>query len=126
MKKFCIILLLAVLAAGAVFAAGPIAEVRTELNGTYFSVYNAQGRRVSQLLVHNGGWDRELLGVGGDFFVVKDGSYFVTYDSDCRKIEMLLILPGMTFGAVTGDYFTVRYNSYTRTYDRKCKKMSER
>jgi hypothetical protein len=126
MKKFYIALLLAVLAAGSLFAAGPIAEVRMELNGSYFSVYNAQGRRVSQLLIHNGGWDRELLGVGGDFFVVKDGSYFVTYDSDCRKIEMLLIQSGMTYGAASGDYFTVRYMGYTRTYDRKCKKMSER
>jgi hypothetical protein len=53
------------------------------------------------LLVRNGE-NRELLGVGNDFFVVKDGSYFVTYDSDSRKIEMLDILPGMTFGAAIG------------------------
>jgi hypothetical protein len=115
----------AALAVGGVFAAGPIAEVRLELNGTYLAVYNPQGKRVSMLLANNGD-KKELLGVGSDFFVVKHGSYFVTYDSDSRKIEMLGILPGMVFGSAVGDYFTIRYLGYTRTYDRKCRKISER
>jgi uncharacterized ion transporter superfamily protein YfcC len=68
----------------------------------------------------------EYLGTGTDFFVVKVGSYFTTYDAKSKKIADLGIRPGMVFRSVVGNGFTVKNGSYIQTYDKKCKKTGER
>lgn len=95
-----------------------ISDVKSD--GTWIVVYE-NSREKKRM----GGNNKEVVGVSGDFFVVLEGAWIVTYDENCREIKRMGSSGKIVRGAA-GSTFTVKEGPWTVTYDKNCKEQSRR
>lgn len=96
-----------------------------EHKGSWYNVFNEQGRKTETLPDHIG----ELLGYGTHFFIVKHGSWYHLFDERGKKYHSLPESIG-TVISITGDSFIARRSSWLSssldTYNSSGKKVSTR
>jgi hypothetical protein len=119
MRKICVLTLLAVLTATAVFAQTTETIGRVAQSGSTFTVYNTRGSEIT----HFSSSGQTLMGFGKDFFVLRRNgtSTFTTYTPRCRQISTVSV--GGATGCVVGpDSFTVQAGSQKTTYTKNCRR----
>lgn len=83
-------------------------------DGSKFTTFNTNGRQVTYFSSPN----KELIGWGKDFFVIRQRDTFYTYDIHCKQFSSITI--GGSANAkvsVQGETFTVN----NRKYNKHCK-----
>ncbi len=96
-----------------------ISNVQNE--GSWIRVYDEKSKRISEMSASN----KEVVGIGSDFFVTEEGSWIRTYDEHCKRIAEMSA-SGKEVRTAAGQTFTTKEGSWLRTYDKKCKRLSER
>jgi hypothetical protein len=96
----------------------PVTLGKVEQRGSTFTTFDSGGRQITYFSSPN----RELVGWGRDFFVIRSGTTFSTYDSRCRQISTTTI-GGATTATVDTDSFTVRVGSSNQKFNRSCKRI---
>ena len=91
---------------------------KVEQRGSTFTTYNSRGNQITNFSSPN----RELVGWGRDFFVIRSGTTFYTYDSRCRQISSITI-GGAATATVENESFTVIVGSSNFKYNRSCKRI---
>jgi|GEM_PF-1893424 len=95
-----------------------IADARNE--GSWIVVYDARGKELSKM---SDAFDKKVLAVTGDFFVVQDNFSIETYDSKCKRLGSMFASGKKVRGAA-GSTFTVEEGSFVFTYDSGCRRVS--
>ncbi len=67
----------------------------------------------------------ELLGIGSDFFVLKQGGIYLTYDENGKKIGSAPVLVG-DFKNAAGNTFNLVKNGMIYSYNKKCQRTGSR
>jgi hypothetical protein len=57
-----------------------ISNVQNE--GSWIRVYDERSKKISEISSSN----KQVVGIGSDFFVTEEGSWIRTYDEKCKKI----------------------------------------
>jgi len=96
-----------------------IADV--QVKGSWIHVYNERNKEISRMYFS----DKELVGIGSDFFVMVLGSWTYTYDENCKEIARMHSGDKEVRGVV-GSTFTAQRGSWIYTYDKNCKEISRR
>ena len=95
-----------------------------ENNGRQIVAYDKYSEQISKMWVPE---ECEILGIGLDFFVVRDRRYIRAFDENCREISKIMASTS-DYDSVTvaGQTFTVLDGRYAVTYDPYCKVISKR
>jgi hypothetical protein len=91
---------------------------KVEQRGTTFTTFDSGGRRITNFSSPN----RELVGWGSDFFVIRSGTSFYTYDPHCKQISTVTV-GGATTATVEAGSFTVRVGSSNQKFNKNCRRM---
>lgn len=92
-----------------------------ESNGRSIIAYNERSQPISKMSDS----DFQILGVGSDFFVVRDKHYVRTFDDGCKPIAKLseTDFDSAMVGVQT---FTLNFGKVIVTFSPNCKELSKR
>jgi hypothetical protein len=91
---------------------------KVEQRGSTFTTFDSRGNQITHFSSPN----RELVGSGRDFFVIRSGTTFYTYDTRCKQISTITI-GGATMAKVEPESFTVKVGSSNFKYNKSCRRI---
>lgn len=118
MKKLLIITVLALFAKG--IQAQRISHIET--TKSWYHIYDETGKLAKTISTSQG----ELMGCSASFYILKQGSFIMTYDIKGKRLHTFAVHEVGEILAVTGDTFTSRRGSWIYTWSKEGKRISTR
>lgn len=118
MKKFLLITALALFVKG--LQSQSISHIET--TKSWYHIYDETGKLAKTISTSQG----ELMGYSASFYILKHGSFFMTYDIKGKRLHTFAIHEVGEIFAVTGDTFTGRLGSWIYTWSKEGKRISTR
>ena len=118
MKKVLIIMVLALFFKS--LQAQPISCI--EITKSLYYIYVETGKKVKTVSTSQG----ELMGYSASFYILKQGSYFMTYGIDGKRLHTFSVHEVGELLTVTGDTFTSRRGSWIYTWNKEGRKIKTR
>ena len=97
-----------------------ISHIETTKNWYY--IYDQNGKKIKTLSASQG----ELKGYSSTFYIIKQGTYYITYDASGKRLHMFGTTSVGEILGVAGDTFTSRIGSWIYTWNKNGKKISTR
>lgn len=94
-----------------------------ERQGSWYYVYNEQGKKVKTLSASSIG---EVKGWCSDFFVAQSGSWISLYNADGKKLKTFNTNTIGEVISVSANTFTTKMGNWIYTYDANGKKLNTR
>jgi hypothetical protein len=91
---------------------------KVEQKGSTYTTFDSGGRRITNFFF----FFTDLVGWGTDFFVIRSGTTFYTYDPRCKQISTVTV-GGAGTATVDKASFTVKVGSSNQKFNRSCKKI---
>ena len=122
MRKFVLLIALLVsLSANA--QQRQIAYVETSSSGSWYHVYDTNGKKITTLAQQSVG---ELIGWSAEIIVTKSGSWYKILDPQGKTLKTMSEQTLGTVISVAGSTFTSRSGNWINTWDKTGKKLSTR
>ena len=118
MKDFLIIMALVLISKG--LQSQSISQIET--TKSWYHVYDESGKLVKTISTSQG----ELMGYSASFYILKQGSYYMTYDIKGTRLHTFAVHEIGEILTVTGDTFTSRHGSWIYTWSKEGRKIKTR
>ena len=102
------------------FQAQSISQIET--TKSWYHVYDETGKLVKTISTFQG----ELKGYSASFYVLKQGSYYMTYDFKGTRLHTFAVHEVGEILTVTGDTFTSRHGSWIYIWSKEGQKEKAR
>lgn len=118
MKKLLIII------AMVVFSKSLLSQTISHIETTksWYHIYDETGKLAKTISTSQG----ELMGYSASFYILKHGSFFMTYDIKATRLHTFADHEVGEILAVTGDTFTSRHDPWIYTWSKEGKRISTR
>lgn len=93
-----------------------------ETTKSWYHIYDETGKLVKTISISQG----ELMGYSASFYILKHGSFFMTYDIKATRLHTFADHEVGEILSVTGDTFTSRHGSWIYTWSKEGKRISTR
>jgi serine protease inhibitor ecotin len=118
MRRTVFIAILSLFLASALFAQSDVVIGKVQQQKSTFTIYDTNGKKVGgNVSLPN----RDLVGWGKDFYVVRLKTTFDFYNSKNQKTKSITV-GGATTASVANDLLTVKVGTSTFKYDKTGKK----
>ena len=93
-----------------------------ETTKSWYHIYDEMGKLAKTISTSQG----ELMGYGVSFYILKQGSFFMTYDIKGNRLHTFAVHEVGEILVVTGDTFTSRRGSWIYTWSKEGQKIKTR
>lgn len=93
-----------------------------ETTKSWYHIYDETGKLVKTISISQG----ELMGYSASFYILKHGSFFMTYDIKATRLHTFADHEVGEILSVTGDTFTSRHDPWIYTWSKEGKRISTR
>ena len=93
-----------------------------ETTKSWYHIYDETGKLAKTISTSQG----ELMGYSVSFYILKHGSFFMTYDIKGTRLHTFADHEVGEILAVTGDTFTSRHDPWIYTWSKEGKRISTR
>ena len=93
-----------------------------ETTKSWYHVYDETGKLAKTISTSQG----ELMGYSASFYILKQGSYYMTYDIKGTRLYTFAVHEVGEILTVTGDTFTSRHGSWIYTWSKEGRKIKTR
>lgn len=93
-----------------------------ETTKSWYHIYDETGKLAKTISTSQG----ELMGYSAMFYILKQGSYFMSYDIKGKRLHTFAVHEVGEIVSVTGDTFTSRRGSWIYIWSKDGKKMKTR
>lgn len=90
-----------------------------ETTKSWYHIYDETGKLAKTISTSQG----ELMGHSASFYILKQGSFFMTYDIKGKRLHTFAVHEVGEILAVTGDIFTSRRGSWIYTWSKEGQKI---